>query len=470
MRRLFLTLVLASLPAISAAGADDPPTRVTLTLHPVAETVPALKYRLLPSFYERQRGNAAPLYGKAIILLRDMGDKYEQRQQLLDAPLAACTAENVDPLMGGFELIRLASLREHCDWELPVHEQNMVQILLPELLEMRRLSTITALKARKHLAAGNFAAAIDTLRVTYAMARHIGQTPLLINGLVGLSIQDQADKVLLELIQQPGAPNLFWTLTALPTQLVDERNGYEGEMHVLDLTWRRWHELPEHIPDEEDISNFLDDYVEIVQLAALGDEPPLTNVKSAAANLAMLRTAGRRPEVREYVVRSGFSEERLKELTDLQLAMLYTRYKYDELSDMSFRWMSVPYPEAKLGLQAATERLRAVKTSNEELLPLASQLVPALLKSKGQHARARRRIDVMRVIEALRAHATDHEGKLPNTLADLQSAMPIPADALTGKPFDYHAGEGVATLTLPESHWKGKETSLAYEIRIAAKK
>jgi hypothetical protein len=456
----------------SPVRADEPPSRVTLTLHPAAETAPALRYRLLPSLYERKKGNAAPMYAKAMLVLRDAGDDFEGRKKLLAGPLAACTKEVVEPLVGdtAFELARLASLREHCDWELPFHEQNMMAIVLPELYPLRSLATVVVLQARAQVAAGEFAAAIDTLRIAYAMARHVGETPILVNGFVGLTIQDQADTVLLELVRQPGAPNLYWSLTALPTPLVEERHGIEGEMHVLDFTWRRWNEFPEQVPDEKEIRKILDDYVEFVALASLDNTTPAEARKLADTALATLPTAGRRRDVREYLVRSGVTEERLKELTDLQLAMLYSRLKYDELRDLSFRWMAVPYAEAKPGLQAAAERLRAAKSSQEELLPLASLLVPALRQTKAQHARARRRIDVLRLIEALRLYAAEHDGGLPKTLSELQAKTPIPADALTGRPLDYRAGDGGATLTLPEAIWEGRETTLVYEIRIAEKK
>jgi hypothetical protein len=454
--------------SITSAQADEP-TRVALTLHPAVETVPALKYRLLPSFYERRRGNAAPMYCKAMLVLGKNTADDLTRQKLLAGPLADCTMEAVNPVAGDslVELVTLAALREHCQWELPLHEQNAVMIMLPELQEMRRLASVVLLRARTRVAKGDFAGAVKTLQIVYAMARHTAESPVLIGGLVGQSIQAQADKLLLEMVQRPAAPNLFWALAALPRPLVDERHGLDGESHFLEFAWKWWSTLPEQTPREDELDGFLNDYVTIFSLASTESGLAPTADKAGAVALAMLRTAGRREEIRSYVIRAGVGAERLKGLTDLQLAFLYTRLKYDELRDDSFRWASLPYAEAKAGLAKAGERLQAVKASGEEVLPLAGMILPALSQAKLQFARAERRIDVLRLIEALRIYAAGRGGRLPKSLEEL-AATPIPRDAITGQAMDYRLEDTGATLTLPEELPGGK--SLVYEIRMAAKK
>jgi len=471
MKRSLLLALVPSLCLISPGRSDEPPSRVTLTLHPAAGSVPALRNRLLPNLYEKQKGNAVPMYAKAMLALHETGDDGERRKKLLAGPLSACTKEAVDALVGNtaLDLVRLAALREHCDWDLPLHERNMISLVLPELQQMRSLATLVVLKARAQTAAGDYAAALETLRTAYSMARHLAETPLLINGLAALVMQGMADEVLLEMVQQPGAPNLYWCLTALPRPLVDERRGYEGEMQVLDFTWRRWNGLLDEIPDDAAIAEFLKAYSEFASLASSDTATPANQAALAAAAEKNLRTAGRRPDIREYVVRAGFAEERLRGLSDLQLAMVFSRLKHDELRDDTFRWISLPYAEAKDGLQAATERLAAAKTSQEEILPLASMLVPAVKQVRVRHARAQRRIDVLRLIEALRLYAAEHDGRLPKSLGELQARTPIPTDVVTGKPPEYRTGDGVATLTLPEE-FSGRDEPLVYEIRIAAKK
>ncbi len=52
-------------------------------------------------------------------------------------------------------------------------------------------------------------------------------------------------------------------------------------------------------------------------------------------------------------------------------------------------------------------------------------------------ARIDRRIAAFRCVEAVRLYAAGHDGKLPASLDEIK-IRPIPADPVTGKPFDYH--------------------------------
>jgi hypothetical protein len=62
--------------------------------------------------------------------------------------------------------------------------------------------------------------------------------------------------------------------------------------------------------------------------------------------------------------------------------------------------------------------------------------------------RLERKIDVLRVFEALRLYAAGHHGKLPETLANVTEA-PIPKDPVTGKAFEYKLTGDRATLRGP---------------------
>ena len=88
-------------------------------------------------------------------------------------------------------------------------------------------------------------------------------------------------------------------------------------------------------------------------------------------------------------------------------------------------------------------------------LPAAQQII---------HARARteRNIDVLRVIEALRAHAAVH-GKLPNTLEEID-LVKVPNNSATGKPFIYRLEGETAVLDLPRSD--GPVYSPRYKITL----
>jgi hypothetical protein len=91
---------------------------------------------------------------------------------------------------------------------------------------------------------------------------------------------------------------------------------------------------------------------------------------------------------------------------------------------------------------------------------LADLLVPALSKVHRAQGRLEQRIALLRHVEALRLYAADHDGKLPESLAEV--AVPLPTDPFTGKPFHYKV-EG-ATAHLRGSPPAGMEKEAPYNI------
>src|SRR5205807_5064204 len=61
----------------------------------------------------------------------------------------------------------------------------------------------------------------------------IGEHPTLIGDLVAITVAFQAIGPVEELIQQPGSPNLYWALTALPDPFIDLRKGLDGQRGLL---------------------------------------------------------------------------------------------------------------------------------------------------------------------------------------------------------------------------------------------
>jgi hypothetical protein len=65
-----------------------------------------------------------------------------------------------------------------------------------------------------------------------------------------------------------------------------------------------------------------------------------------------------------------------------------------------------------------------------------------------------RRIDALRVVEAIRNYGASHESQLPESLEKMTDT-PIPNDPFTGKPFHYEVTDGTATLSAPGIHVEG---------------
>ena len=59
-----------------------------------------------------------------------------------------------------------------------------------------------------------------------------------------------------------------------------------------------------------------------------------------------------------------------------------------------------------------------------------------------------RKIDALRVVEAIRAHLATHDGKLPEKLSDITGPS-VPVDPLTNQPFDWTVNDNTGRLSAP---------------------
>ena len=76
-------------------------------------------------------------------------------------------------------------------------------------------------------------------------------------------------------------------------------------------------------------------------------------------------------------------------------------------------------------------------------------ILPAVQQVTNAQVRTQRDIDVLRVIEALRMHAAD-AGAFPKSLDEITAVL-VPKNPATGKPFEYRLDGETAILELPRS-------------------
>jgi hypothetical protein len=401
LRAFLLTLAALLMPV--AALADDAKLRVVeVKLAPAALVQPALKYQLLPDVLDQTPGNAVPLYLKAMArpsVNQAALDAFNKEQQawLAGAP-AQLPREKVRAALAPFDnvlhQVSMAARRTVCQWDPPVREErNPFEILLPELQEFRTFGRLLAVRIHLAIAEQKHDTALRDLQTGYAMARQVAQMPFLVSALVGAAIAGQMNQELEALVQAPGAPNLYWAIATLPQPIVDFRPGYDLERAAVQLL------MPQ--PSAVGLAELL---------KAVGSDP-----------LKLLQYA----------------------LTPALVAETFAGYA--EFRDDLFKWLALPYAEARVGIEQAEARLQAAAAAKSPRALLASLLLPAVGKTKFIEARTARQLAALRTIEALRAQLAI-TGKLPATLADV-TALPIPTNPVTGKPFGYRQEKGTAILS-----------------------
>src|SRR5579884_4377178 len=229
MSRTLAGLVLLLTAAAAAAQERQPGEPIPLTVSPAAAATPALKYRLLPGGQDLVPGNAAVQYYRSLAVFSENRTLLDELNAghwdtWLKMPLTELPLDQVAgklgmfaPLLAGLEE---AARRRDCDWQL-ADRPDGIFLLLPELQKCRMVARIIAVRARYRLARGHGADAVAALATGYALGRNLARGPTMLHVLVGVAVVQVMDSVLEELIQQPGAPNLYWALTVLPRPYFD---------------------------------------------------------------------------------------------------------------------------------------------------------------------------------------------------------------------------------------------------------
>jgi len=210
---------------------------VELTLHPAKAAESAQKYQLLPKPEEQSDSDALPLYKKAIESLpkNNLMEKISQwRRTPLDELPIKQVQSALQQLKPTLQLVEKAARCKQCQW-------SALEGVTPpmELLgEFRKLATVLAVQTRFLITEGKYDQAIGTIQTGLAMAKHLGDGPAVIHGLVGVAIGALMLNQVEAFIQVPDAPNLYWALRDLPKPLVDltvewEPHSIPKRVHML---------------------------------------------------------------------------------------------------------------------------------------------------------------------------------------------------------------------------------------------
>ncbi len=470
--RTFLWL-LAAVGVIAAArwpagrllGAEKEPVRIVLP--PAPPTQPSLKYQLLPTLYERRPGNASVFYGRVKAeqtAFFNSEEIWKSIYRALEAPLEELRdMEHILRNQDGaiFRNLERGGQCEDADWQYPAEEERF-NTLLPDAQEQRQFARLLVADARGRIARGDHEGALRSLRVGYAMAHHTADAPFIVMGLIGVAIGDMMSECVLELIQQPGAPNLYWSLTYLPQPFLDTRPMYEGEMLAMRYAFPQLHSADFSFSDPEYWRRQLE---EIGQLHAEYSSDYRGKAPEEQARFRreiLLRILRGYPLAKRALVEQGMTREEVEAMAVGQVILLHAARQSDEFRDEFLKCISLPHWEAIPHMREMEERLSRGRRRWEEAIPLNESYFPALPAAETAFARLDRRFALLRVFEALRLYGAEHEGRLPERLDDL--SVPVPIDAVTGAPFTYRVEGGVAHVE--GSPLPGRPCR--YEVRLAS--
>jgi hypothetical protein len=454
-RWLLVCAVLVILPALAHADGAGGPTEtvVHFAVQPMAAPKPALRYQLLPELKEMNPGNPIHAYLKCFMEQQNFffgKEAVDNREKWQTMPLAELPLKELKDY-GRFALRQAdwAARLDAPDWGILLQaKRDGMNLLLPDVQQMRMLASALKVRFRAEVAECRFEDAIRTAKTIFGEARHLGEHPTLIGDLVGIAVAMVGIGPLEEMIQQPGCPNLYWALSDLPNPFIDLRKGIQGERLLLEADLAGF-DLTEPLSEAQQ-KKLVAKVKTMLQYTGPGGKQ-----KDVEAWLeARVKDEGHRKAARRRLVEAGLAEEQIKALPPLQVVLLDEKHQFEVWRDGSAKWMMLPYWQAEPGLLVEP-------TPPRDDPSLFGPLLSANQKVRRAQARLEQRIALLRHVEALRLYAAENDGKLPVQLSDVK--VPLPVDPVTGKPFIYKV-EG-ATATLKGTPPRGEEANPVYNVR-----
>jgi len=223
----FIVLFLIVVPAAARRSAKGP---VKLTIYPAKTGEAEQKYQLIVKAEDQIDGDAVPLYEKAGKLIPKNFNE-EQIRGWVKLPIEQFPQQQAEETLQKYleplKLVVRATRCRECNWpEWKPGDQ------VENLTEYRKLAYIIELWARLEISRGGYEGATIAIRTGFGMARHLGQGPTVIQGLVGSAIGGIMCRELEQYVQGKDSPNLYRAMADMSRPFVDIEKAIKNEMKV----------------------------------------------------------------------------------------------------------------------------------------------------------------------------------------------------------------------------------------------
>lgn len=431
---------------ISSPLLAEAPKPVELILEGRAIESPVLKYKLLPTESELHAGNAVPIllrlpWEQNAWMTKIAPTLEEWSKRPLDAPeWKKFETERVFPDQF-FGEIKRAAYRREAQWEYPLKETQSPGFILPDAQGLRVFLKhgLTA-RIRYHLSKGELDQAREGILVGHANARHLAQTPLYVLQLVANAIHWSMLDQTTELISQPNSPNLYWALSGLPDSLLEMERTARLEGHLFEMTFPAVNDFDRPRTQEEwrkmarQLVEFLVESRQL-EIPQTGGELALeVGIRSVVIKQA-------RPDLTK---RLGIPAEKVAAMSDEEAGLRWYSHLRMSLDQKAAAIHSLSPREAWPEIRRLRDEAQEVNTLTgmeqwTHISPCSVYMTAWTLK---------RRIQSLRVIEAVRHYLATHNRQLPARLEDIEG-LAIPDDPLTDLPFEWMVEGETATLKSP---------------------
>ncbi len=464
------TFALFAVLLASPAFAQLPP--VFLTVDPVAEPKPALRYTLLPAVRDFSDGSAVNHYLKAV-KARPTVEKAmqpESEKQLAtweEADLAKLPVADVKKHLERYALafVELESgtrCKRIGAKSYPFSGVSVLEDTIAVQPAIRDLARQLALRVRVALVMERYDDAVADIRTGLQFGKHVGEGSSLIEALVGYAVVNLFLTRVEELLTRPGAPSLYWALATLPRPLIDPRPGSDGEDVLSEGFLPGLSELRKGPVSAEVALDAAEAAMKVLAAVEGGRTLDAVGGRLAISGQAALN----QESARKDLLARGWDKKTVAAMPAVQAVYMNAYEAYRDLADDNRKWLLTPLPESFDGLVKAAARRKKVQKDRQGdgLFQALLLVIPPVEKVHHAAARTERRVAMLRAVEAVRVHA-DAAAALPKALADIKK-VPVPTDPLTAEPFGFTTTADGFTLRSPESDAVPKALDVRYEVRV----
>ncbi len=318
-----------------------------------------------------------------------------------------------------------------CTWNYTLIEEreHITEVVLADASSMLMWTRLLALQARVEIFEHHFGTAARVIETGLSLSRHVGDGPFFINVVIGVaSARIMLDQVE-DLISQPGAPSLYWSLTALPRPFLGIRKSIANEYKMFEWLLPEMTDLESARSPAEWAARVARIHGRLLKMRASYQplakvEPNSNNWAELSDNLADFKKWVL-PHAKEYLeARQGKSDD--------EMILRFFGGRYHELYDDMYKAGYLTISEAEPFYARGWKQLESAKKGP---LFIFASLIASIESFHRTEAMLDRKLAMLRVAEALRLHA-GVTGRLPDSL-DQVKVVPIPFDPCSGKAFGY---------------------------------
>ena len=353
--------------------------------------------------------------------------------------------------VGVYRFIEEGSRCDHCDFGIPFHEtDNLLGIRLEEIQDMRALGRLVQLRIMLELHEGRYGDALKSIRIGMTLARHTGKQPTLVSGLVGVALCGIMQEQLVDMINRPDSPNVYWEVSSLPYPLLSLGDAMEVEKGFVPQTFPLLKKAFQDVEslDDNEWRMLLDQMTTMLQQFYENESHKPFSISWPVKPTI----AASYPSSRRWMLEQGKTVGEIDAMIPEKVVGLYAVHELQLHWNNYFRYSRFPLWEkdhAEENMQKLHQELQnATFRGNIFARRIICLLAPANSAARRAYQRIQSSNDMLRIAEAIRDYAAKSGGTVPATLNEITAVSVPMIDPFTGVPYDYKVVDGVGQIEL----------------------